>query len=257
MIKALKAPFFMDWIELIILFSVGVFSFTISTVTGGGGAMTLLPLLNLWFGVKATAPILNLAMTIGRPVRFILFWKSINWKFSLYYIPTALLGVWLGSFVLLELPSTWFQLLIGLFLMSTVFQFNFGKKKRSFNMKKIYFAPLGLVVGFLGTLTGGLGPVLNPFYLNSGLEKEELIGTKTANSFLVGVAQVWLYADVGILNKKLTIEGLVLGAGIILGIFFGKRILKNMSSKLFHFLFLAMMFISGFVLVFKALMVFF
>lgn len=120
-------------------------------------------------------------------------------------------------------------------------------------MKPIYFAPLGLIVGFLGTITGGLGPVLNPFYLNAGLEKEELIGTKTANSFLVGVAQVWVYADSGILSKNVTYEGIVLGLGVIAGTFIGKKILKGMSSKLFHSLFLMMMFVSGVVLTFKAI----
>lgn len=57
-------------------------------------------------------------------------------------------------------------------------QFRFGKKKKSFNVQLWHFAPIGLLVSVLGTIIGALGPVLNPFYLNYALEKEELIATK-------------------------------------------------------------------------------
>lgn len=214
--------------------------------------MLLIPVLNFWVGASATAPIINLAMTIGRPARLIIFWKNIHWGMSLYYIPSALVGVWLGSLIILELPTVWFQIIIGLFLISTLFQYNFGKRKQSFPMKDNYYIPLGVAVGFLGTLTGGLGPILNPFYLNSGLNKEALIATKTANSFFVGVAQIVVYTHHELLTQKLTIEGIVLGLGIVLGTIIGKRFLKKMSSDVFHKLFIGMMVISGLLLLLKA-----
>lgn len=237
----------------LILFLLGFASFTISTITGGGGAMTLLPILNFWLGPNITAPILNLGVALGRPVRLVLFWKYIVWKMSLYYIIPAIGGVFLASLVFINLNKFWLQVLIGLFLVSTVFQYNFGKKKRSFKVKDWHFAPLGLLVGFLGTLTGGLGPVLNPFYLNAGLEKEALIATKTANSFLVGVLQVSSYVWIGVLNSDLGKFGIALGAGIIVGTVLGKKLLNKISSKLFHQLFIWMMVISGIALLLKTL----
>ncbi len=241
----------MDY-SLIILFLIGILSFSASTITGGGGAMMLLPLLNFWFGVKSTAPIINLAMTIGRPARLTIFWKHIHWGMSLFYIPTALIGVWLGSLIILKLPTEWFQAVVGLFLISTLFQYRFGKRKKSFTMKNVYYLPLGLAVGFLGTLTGGLGPVLNPFYLNSGLEKEELIATKTANSFFVGLAQILVYSQKDILTQSLSIHGITLGVGIIIGTLIGKRFLKKISSEIFHKLFILMMVLSGLLLLWRS-----
>lgn len=49
----------MDYITLFLLFSLGLVSFLLSTITGGGGAMTLLPIMNIWLGPNATAPILT------------------------------------------------------------------------------------------------------------------------------------------------------------------------------------------------------
>lgn len=246
----------MDYFELILLFLLGISSFTLSPISGGGGAMTLVPILNFWLGPVVTAPILNLAMTIGRPSRLILFWKNIDWGTSLYYVPAALLGVWLASLVMLELAVQWFQIVVGLFLISTVFQYRFGSVKQSFVMKRLYFVPLGVVVGLVGTLVGGLGPVLNPFYYNSGLDKEALIGTKTANSFFVGVAQVLVYSSKDILTAEMTIEGVDLGVGVVLGTIVGRVLLQKISSKSFQKLFLLMMVISGVLLLVKALFFF-
>lgn len=242
-----------SWLILAILFCLGAISFTISTVTGGGGAMALLPILNLWLGTNVTAPILNLAISIGRPVRLILFWNNINWRMSIYYILPALFGVYLGGMVFLSLPKHIFQIIIGAFLISTLFQYKFGKVKQSFHISDWHFAPLGLVIGFLGTLTGGLGPVLNPFYRNAGLDKEALIATKTANSFFVGIGQVTNYFIIGIMETKLTYYGIALGCGIAIGNYFGKKILQKISSDLFHKLFLWMMIISGIVLLTKGI----
>src|SRR3546814_14049743 len=80
-----------------------------------------------------------------------------------------------------------------LFRSSTVFQYRFRKRERSFIMKRWYFAPLGLLISILSTIIGALGPVLNPFYLNLGLDKEELIATKTAGSFFMGLSQIGSY----------------------------------------------------------------
>lgn len=241
----------MDYSSLIILFFLGVSSFTVSTVTGGGGAMLLVPLLNFWLGPNLTAPILNLGVSIGRPVRLVLFWKHIVWRMSLFYILPSVVGVFLASLVFISVPKFWFQLAIGLFLISTLFQYDFGRKKRSFEVKDWHFSPLGFVVGFLGTLTGGLGPVLNPFYLNAGLEKEALIATKTANSFFTGVLQITSYIVIGVMNKQIGLQGLALGLGVSVGSVIGKKLLKKVTSKLFHQMFVWMMVVSGIVLLLK------
>ncbi|WP_227672310.1 hypothetical protein [Psychrobacter urativorans] len=84
--------------------------------------------------------------------------------------------------------------MVGAFLVSTIFQYKFGKVNKTFDMPKVGFIPLGFIIAFMSTLVGGLGPILNPFYMNAGLEKENLIATKTANSFFVGIVQIGSYA---------------------------------------------------------------
>lgn len=234
------------------LFTIGAIAFSISTLTAGGGAMMILPLLSLLIGANNVAPILNLGNFIGRPIRLYLFWKNIKWEVVKYYVPPSIIGAWLGARFLASVDSALMELLIGLFLVSTIFQYQFGKKKRSFIMKLPYFIPLGLIVPFITTLTGALGPLLNPFLLNYNLTKEELIATKTASSFFTGIVQIGSYSFFGLMDNNMWIWGLVLGLGIALGNWIGKVLLKKISEKSFRQFAVLFMVISGILLIYQS-----
>ena len=238
---------------LAILFVAGIVAFIISTISGGGGALILVPFLNFLIGTTKTAPVINLGTFIGRPARLILFWKHINWKVFWYYVPAAILGTWIAGWFFTNIDASWLQILVGIFLISTVFQYRFGKKERSFPVKLWYFIPLGFLVSLLGTIIGALGPILNPFYLNLGLDKEELIATKTVNSFFLGISQIGSYAFFGILYKELWIYGIALGLGAVIGNIIGKKFLSRMKSSTFRKLLILLMVISGILLIYNQL----
>lgn len=238
---------------LIILFIAGIFAFIISTISGGGGALILVPFLNFLIGTTKTAPVINLGTFIGRPARLVLFWKHINWKVFWYYVPAAIVGAWIAGWFFTSIEASWLQILVGIFLISTVFQYRFGKKERSFPVKLWFFIPLGFLVSLLGTIIGALGPILNPFYLNLGLDKEELIATKTVNSFFLGIAQIGSYTFFGLLYRELWIYGIALGLGAVIGNIIGKNFLSKMKSSTFRKLLILLMVISGILLIYKQL----
>lgn len=243
--------FTLEWLWI---FLSGVVAFVVSTIGGGGGALLLLPAISALLGSQATAPVVQLANFIGRPVRLVLFWTDIDWQVVRFYLPAALLGGFLGAWLFSRLQLQWVQIILGLFLISTLFQYRFGKKKRTFQMQMTGWIPLGFGVAFLSSLTGGLGPVLNPFYLNYGLKKEPMIATKTANSFFVGIVQVGTYSFFGSLAGELWLYGIVLGLGAAVGNYIGKRLLRQMSPLQFRQAVLIIMVISGVWLLWKALM---
>ncbi len=238
---------------LVILFLAGIVAFIISTISGGGGALILVPFINFLIGTTKTAPIINLGTFIGRPARLILFWKHINWKVFWYYVPAAILGAWIAGWFFTRVEASWLQILVGLFLISTVFQYRFGKKERSFPVQLWYFIPLGFMVSVLGTIIGALGPILNPFYLNLGLDKEELIATKTVNSFFLGIAQIGSYTFFGLLYRELWIYGIALGLGAVIGNIIGKKFLSKMKSSTFRKLLIILMVVSGILLIYNQL----
>lgn len=242
-----------DILIVALIFVLGIVAFILSTISGGGGGLVLVPVLNWLIGVSQTAPVLNLGSFLGRPARIIIFWKHIQWRVCLYYAPAAIVGAVLGSWLFSSFRIEWLQVIVGLFLISTVWQFKFGKKEKSFNVKLWYFVPIGLLVSVLGTVIGALGPVLNPFYLNYGLEKEKLIATKTANSFLMGISQISSYAFFGLLHNELWVYGLALGLGATIGNIVGKRFLSKMKSTTFRKWLIGLMVVSGSMLIYGVL----
>jgi uncharacterized membrane protein YfcA len=238
---------------LIGLFLMGTAAFTLSTISGGGGALMQIPVLNFLIGTAQTAPVINLGTFISRPARIIIFWKHIVWKVFWYYVPSAMVGAVLAAWLFTEANVVWIQIVVALFLISTFFQYRFGKKERSFEVKLWYFIPLGFLISIVGTFTGGMGPILNPFLLNAGIEKESLVGTKGAQSFFLGIAQVGSYTAFGLLTGELWIYGIALGLGASLGNYFGKLLLGRMSKLTFRKWVIAIMVISGIVLLLKAL----
>ena len=124
------------------LFLLGTATFTLSTISGGGGAMMQIPVLNFLIGASQTAPVINLGAFISRPTRILIFRKYIVWKVFWFYVPTAMLGAILAAWLFSEVKIYWIQFVVGLFLVSTFFQYRFGKKDRSFDVKLWYFIPL-------------------------------------------------------------------------------------------------------------------
>jgi len=211
--------------------------------------MLLLPIVGFYLSPALVAPVVNLGNMIGRPVRLYLFWKDINWQIVKYYVPSSILAAILGSYFFSKMNAEWLQLLLGLFLVSTVFQYRFGKRKRSFNMKIAYFIPLGFIVTFISTIFGASGAILNVFYLNIGLTKEKLIATKTANSFLAGIALLSSYTFFGVLEGELWLYGGLIGLGAAIGNWFGKRLLQKISEDTFRQLIILLMVISGCIMI--------
>ncbi len=235
--------------HLVALFFAGMLAFIISTISGGGGALLLIPITSWMLDASVAAPVINLATFISRPSRLYLFWRDINWSLTKYYVPSAILGAWLAALLFSQLDAGWIQLLVGVFLVSTVFQYKFGTVDKSFTMPKSGFIPLGFISAFISTMVGGLGPILNPFYMNAGLKKEDLIATKTANSLFIGIAQIGSYAFFGILTAQLWIYGLVLGLGAVVGNVIGKRFLAGMSIRQFRVMLILLMVISGLIMI--------
>ncbi len=119
-------------------------------------------------------------------------------------------------------------------------------------MKLWYFIPLGVLIPFISTVTGALGPLLNPFMLNYEMNKEELIATKTFNSFAAGVVQIGSYTFFGSLYGELWVWGIVLGLGISLGNYIGKQLLKRITEVHFRKLAIAFMVLSGLLLMYQS-----
>ncbi|WP_246252259.1 sulfite exporter TauE/SafE family protein [Allomesorhizobium camelthorni] len=229
----------------LLLAASGFIAWTISTIGGGGGAMLLVPLVGFVAGAQAVAPVTTLATLIAGSGRAFVFRRDIEWRVVGWALPGAAIGGLLGATAFSSTPAEWLQIVVGLFLISTVFQYRLGARKQTFEVSLWWFFPAELLVGFLSGLIGAMGPVMNNLYLNAGIVKERMVGTKTAVSLPMHIVQLGTYSALGSMNGKLFLFGAAAGVGALASNWLARRFLREMRARDFRAIVVGFMALSG------------
>lgn len=242
-----------ELLDYILLAVSGFLAWIVSTVGGGGGALLLVPLVGFVVGAQAVAPVATLATIVAGGGRAFVFWRDIDWSVVRWGLPGALAGGFLGALLFSRAPAEWLQVVVGLYLVSTLLQYRFGRRKRTFSVSKWWFLPAELVTGFLDGLIGAVGPVMNTLYLNAGIEKERMVGTKTAVSLPTHFVKIGTYSLLGAMTGQLWLLGLAAGAGALASNWLAKRLLAGMDESRFRMIVVGFMAVSGAAMIWRGL----
>ncbi|MGF1497385.1 MAG: sulfite exporter TauE/SafE family protein [Elainellaceae cyanobacterium] len=232
-------------ISLVILGLASFVAWFFSMLAGGGSPFILIPLVTVMLGSQAVAPVITTGMLAGNAQRVVFFWRDVDVPVTLWHLPGAIAGAVVGGYVLTFIHLEWLQLLMGGGLILMVVSQGFGKKERSFPVQTWHFLPYSFFYAFLSALLGSTGPIMNPVYLNYGLDKERMIATKSTNVLIVHIAKVLTYLALGTLTQTYLAYGLLIGTAAIPANYLGKLILDRMSSQQFRQAVLGFVAISG------------
>jgi uncharacterized membrane protein YfcA len=56
-------------------------------------------------------------------------------------LPGAIGGAFFGAALFSTAPAEWLQIIVGVFLLSTLIQYRFGERKRTFKVRRWWFLP--------------------------------------------------------------------------------------------------------------------
>lgn len=246
------------WLDVIFMYIIFlvigvVITFILSVLSGGGASLLLMPVITAFIGVRGVAPIMTIGITFSSFSKVFYFWKFIDWKLFSWLFPSTIIGSVIGAMLLAEVPTNMLQVIIGIFLVSTVIQIKPRKRSVSLwpKIKAWHFAPMGLVVSFLSGLIGGVGPLMNSAYLNYGMSKEGLLGTRSANAILLHVTKIISYSFLGLVDMRILKYGLLVGVAASIGTYFGKQLLGHISESTFRQIVVVSMVVSGVFMLFK------
>jgi uncharacterized protein len=205
---------------------------TLAAVAGFGGAAVLLPVLVWTFGVREAIPILTVAQLIGNGSRVwfnrtLLNLRVVGW-FALGGVPMGLAGGLL--FARAPLPAL--TRILGIFLLLIVV-WRHARPKTLWRPPTPAFAGIGAGASFLSALLGSVGPLMAPFFLAFGLVKGAYIGTEALATVVMHVSKLIAYRDAHILPMRDILIGLFLGPLMVLGSFWGKRIVDRLPERVF------------------------
>lgn len=220
-------------------------------MSAGGGGLLLIPAVTFLTGSAAVAPVITITELMGNPARILAFRRDIDWRIVRWYLPGAIAGAAAGAWLFANSRAEWLQVFIGLYLIGAVWEFRGGARERSYRAHIWWFLPAGLVVSLLSSLMGTVGPVLNSLYLNYGARKETLVATKSVTSFVTDVIKITVFAGLGTIGGRALAFGLATGLGAAFATLAAKRLLERMSGRQFRTAVVALMALSGSLMIWK------
>ena len=213
-------------------------------VAGFGAGLTLLPILVFILGARAAIPVLTVTMLIGNISR--VWWSrhDINRAVVVRFLVGAVPATALGAMLFVGASSEWLGRLIGVFLLATL------PLRRLFQSSGLvvrlrHFPFVGAGVGALSSVVVTTGPVVTPFFLAYGLRKAAYIGTESVCGMAMHFTRGAVFARYSILTWDAIGLGCVLGGTMFAGSWIARRLMDNMSERVFLWIVEGMLLVSG------------
>jgi uncharacterized membrane protein YfcA len=199
------------------------------------GGIVLLSVMLLFLEPLVAIPLHGVVQLVSNASRMAMQWRHVDRGIlAVYALPLLPMG-FVGLAVVRALPPDATRMLIGAFVLLATWAPSallLGAHPERVE-KARRFLGLGAVVGALNMTVGATGPLIAPFFLNLGLARQALIGTKAACQALGHLAKVAVFGFAGFAFGAWLGALALLGALVVLGTWIGTRILDRVSERWF------------------------
>jgi len=165
--------------------------------------------------------------------------RAFVWRYALPLLPMGFVGLAIAQ----QLPDAALKVAIAVFVLVATWapgRLLLGTHPEQIDAGR-RFLLLGGVVGVLNVSIGAVGPLIAPFYLNLGLSRFELVGTKAASQTLAHLAKLAVFGAVGFAFAEWWPLLAALGVAVVLGTALGSRLLHRVSEPAFVALYKAVL----------------
>lgn len=229
----------MEALDLGLLVFAALATSVLSAVVGMAGGIVLLTIMLLYLDPLAAIPLHGVIQLVSNGSRAFIQRKHVDWALTWRYAALLLPAGALGLPVAYALPASLTKGLIGVFVLGATWRpgwLMLGAHPENARPRLRFFG-LGAVVGFLSVVIGATGPLIAPFFLNLGLTRQALVGSKAACQMLGHLAKLVLFGVVGFAYGDWGLLLLSMSAAVIAGTWLGSRLLERVDERLFTWLF--------------------
>lgn len=221
-----------DWALLV---GATLLSAALSAVVGMAGGITLLSVMLLFDDPLVVIPLHGVVQLVANGSRTFVQRRHIRWEILLRYGVLALPMGFAGLAVARRVPPDGLKAAIGAFVLIATWRPDLlllGRHPERIDTGR-RFLLLGGVTGVLNVLIGATGPLISPFFLNLGLDRFALIGTKAACQAWGHLAKIIVFVSGGFVfaPHAMLLAGMVPAA--VAGTWAGSRILERIDEKWF------------------------
>ena len=209
------------------------FTSMLTTATGVGGGTLLIALMLQFMPPGVAIPVHGAVQSFANGWRVWLLRESLLWPIILRFGLPMPIGIAAGLWLFQELPKEWVQVLIGCFILFTLFSHGLS----SFREKCLplwSFIPVGIVVGALNIVIGVVGPVLSALLVGRDLTRHGVVSTISVFSLTGHVFKVIGFALVGFSFAEYWVAIVAMVPPIVLGTYAGRHLLGRVSDAFFR-----------------------
>lgn len=225
----------LDSIGLAVLVSAAFATSILSAIVGMAGGITLLTVMLLFYEPLIAIPLHGVVQLASNSSRTWIQRKHVHWDLILRYAMLLLPMGYVGIMLARELPPVATRIAIGVFVLLATWApglLLLGSHPEGSSSRRRFFY-LGGVVGFLNPTIGATGPLIAPFFLNMGLTRFAIIGTKAASQMLGHIAKVILFGLTGFYFADHALLLLTLSLTVVVGSWVGSRLLHSVNEVWF------------------------
>lgn len=229
----------MDAQTLSILAAAALATSIISAVVGMAGGIILLSVMLLFLEPLVAIPIHGAIQLVSNGTRTFVQRDHVRWSIIASYcvllLPMSVVGLQIAR----ELSPPVARFLIGVFVLLATWVprlLLLGTHPENSNPRRRFFV-LGGVVGTINMTVGATGPLLAPFFLNLGLSRQGIIGTKAASQALGHVSKILVFGVAGFAFPDYAELLVAMCAMVVLGTWIGSQLLEYVSELWFRRIF--------------------
>jgi uncharacterized membrane protein YfcA len=238
-------------LDLLLVLAVGLFAGTLSGIVGTGASIILIPVLVAQYGPQQAVPIMAVASLLGNIAKVVAWWRETDWKATTVYALTGIPAAALGARTLLALPPRIVDAALSAFFILMI-PARRWLASRDVKLQLWHLAIIGEAIGFLTGIVASTGPLNVAAISAYGLVKGAFIATEAATSIFVFLSKVVTFRASGALPMEAIVNGLIVGASLMIGAFVARRFVLGMKADTFRLLIDGVMLIAGLVLLWMA-----
>ena len=208
-----------------------ILAYTIFGISGFGSTLIAVPLLaNLFPDLKFVIPVVVVmdcitAMSMGLKLR-----ADVNKREFLPLLPFLVVGLGIGVFLLVRLPTTVLLLFLGVFAVAYGVTYMRGGPPR-FALPRWSVAPIGLFAGTTSASLGVGGPIYVMYLASRGSTPEQIRATTPVIFIFTTITRIAMFAVAGLFSRQVVITAAVLLPIALAALFFGHRLHVNLSKN--------------------------
>jgi uncharacterized membrane protein YfcA len=221
--------------ELAILAVAAILTSILSAVVGMAGGITLLAVMLLFLPPLVVIPLHGVVQLVSNSSRTFIQREHLRWDVIWRYGALLLPMGFVGLLVARAIPPDGAKALIGVFVLLATWApgiLLLGTHPEQANPHRRFFV-LGGVVGVVNITVGATGPLIAPFFLNLGLTRFALIGTKAACQMFGHLAKLVVFGVAGFAFGEWVLVLAILSACVLVGTWLGSRMLHHVNEVWF------------------------